>query len=154
RASRLAARDVRLHIGGLSGANVERVLGYEVEGGWVRLTDFAAGEERRVLVKLSVPPGRGLAELADVQLKFADAQDGGERSAQARAQASFTADASLWSQPRTAVAVDGAKAEMADIAQQAARLQESGRREEAKLQLAVMHQVAAAAKAPEAEAIA
>ena len=150
RASSMAARDVRLHIGGLGGATVQKVLGYDSEGGWVRLTDFASGEERRVLVKLQVPAGRGLADLAEVELKFEDAQNGGERCALARAQASFTADASLYSQPPTAVAVDGAKAEMADIAQQAARMQEQGRREEARAQIAQMHKLAAEAKAPEA----
>ncbi|HUJ24943.1 MAG TPA: hypothetical protein VLW85_02920, partial [Myxococcales bacterium] len=149
RASSLAARDVRLHVSGLAGATVERMLGYENEGGWIRLPDFAAGEERRVLVKLSMPPGRGLADLAQVELKFEDPNGGGQ-AAQLRAQAAFTSDASLLAQ-RTAVAVDGARAEMADIAQEAARMQEEGRRAEAHAAVLQMREVAEAAKSPAAK---
>jgi len=64
RAGALAARDVRLRISGLSGASVQGVIGFDPEGGWVRLPDFAAGEERRVLAKLGLPRGQGVRELA------------------------------------------------------------------------------------------
>ena len=50
RSAATVARDVRIHIDG-----VERAPGYDVDGGWLRLPDFAAGEERLVLVKLSTP---------------------------------------------------------------------------------------------------
>lgn len=150
RASSLVARDVRLHVSGLSGASVERVLGYENETGWVRLPDFAAGEERRVLVKLSIPPGRALADLLQVELKFDDAE-GGALQALLRAQGAFTSDPALLAL-RTAAAVDGARAEMADIAQQAARMQEEGRRAEAQADLRRIHQLAAQAPAAAKEA--
>ncbi len=51
RSAATVARDVRLRIDG----SVERAAGYEVDGGWIRLPDFSAGEERRVLVKLRAP---------------------------------------------------------------------------------------------------
>ncbi len=45
RASSAVARNVRLRIDGSSGASIDRVLGYQtLEGGWVRLPDFSAGE--------------------------------------------------------------------------------------------------------------
>src|ERR1041384_3711538 len=105
------------------------------------------------MARLSMPAGRGLVDLARVELRFEDV-DGDEQSAYGRAQASFTADASLYSQPPTAIAVEGAKAEMAGIAQQAARMQEAGKREEAKAQVVQMKKVAAAVKAEEAMDIA
>jgi len=146
RASALVARNVRLHVTGLAGASVQRVLGYDADVAWVRVPDFAAGEERRVLVKFSIAPGTGLTDLAAVELKFDDAS-GVAKSAQASAQATFTADASLLAQAPTDAAVQGAKAEMADIAQQAARLQEEGRRNESRAQLLRIKQVAAQAAA-------
>jgi Ca-activated chloride channel family protein len=151
RASSMVARNVRVHVNAVSGASVERVLGYETEGGWVRLPDFAAGEERRVLVKLSVPPGRGLTDLAAVELRFDEAAGGGKFS-QASAQATFTSDSSLLAQAPTDAAVQGAKAEMADLALQAARLQEEGRRAEAQAQMMKLRQVAGKA-APASPAV-
>ncbi len=139
RASAAVARNVRLR---LEGATVERVLGYEAEDGWVRLPDFAAGEERRVLVKLRVPPGRGLAELLRVQLKLDDAATGAGSEASASVQGAYTAEAGLLSLAPTGAAVEGGKAEMADLAQLAARLQGSGRRDEAAAQVALLRGVA------------
>src|SRR5439155_13305213 len=73
RAAALVARGVRVRVAGLHGASLERVFGYEPEAdGWVRLPDFAAGEERRVLIKLAIPAGRGLADIAAVELAFED----------------------------------------------------------------------------------
>lgn len=141
RASSLVARNVRVRVTALAGASVERVLGYETVSGWVRLPDFAAGEERRVLVKLSLPAGRGLTDLAAVELRL-DGAAGGEKLAQAGAQAIFTSDPSLLAQAPTDAAVQGAKVEMADLAQQAARLQEEGKRAEARAQLLQLRQVA------------
>ena len=92
RAESVVARNVRVRVEGRWGAAVGRVLGYDAEGGWVRLPDFAAGEERRLLVKLSVPPGRGLAEVARVELRFDDATSGDAAQALASVQATFTGD--------------------------------------------------------------
>ena len=139
RAAAAVARNVRLH---LEGATVERVLGYEAASGWVRLPDFAAGEQRRVLVKLRVPPGRGLAELARVQLTFDDAVSGAATAASAGVQGAYTSDAALLGLAPTGAAVEGAKAEMAELAQHAAQLQEAGRRDEAAAQLALLRGVA------------
>jgi len=144
RAATTVARNVRLR---LEAPGVEQVLGYEEENGWVRLPDFAAGEERRVLVKLRTPAGHGLANLAAVELKLDDAS-GVEQRAQASAQAAFTSDPALLAQAPTDAAVQGAKAEMADLAQRAAHLQEQGRRGEAQVQLLNMQRVAQAANAP------
>jgi len=47
RAAAMVARDVRVRVTGLGGVSVERVIGYQPDAGWVRLLDFAAGEERR-----------------------------------------------------------------------------------------------------------
>ena len=99
RSAATVARDVRLRIDG----PVERVLGYEVESGFLRLTDFAAGEERRVLVRLRVPPGRGIAEIARVDLQY-DA-DGTPGSAHDSAQATYTADVRLVPQRPTELGV-------------------------------------------------
>lgn len=139
RAAAAVARNVRLQI---EGATVERVLGYEAESGWVRVPDFAAGEERRVLVKLRVPPGRGLAELARVTLKFDDAATGAGAEAFAAVQGAYTAEAALLSLAPTGAAVEGAKAEMAELAQHAAQLQEAGRHDEAAAQVALLRGVA------------
>ena len=151
RAAALAARDVRIRVRGLAGAAVERVLGYEFvqnaqDAEWVRLPDFAAGEERRVLVKLSVPPGHGPTDLASVELRFEDAS-GEERRAQAAAQATFTSDAGLLALAPGSAAVEGAKAEMAQLATAAAVLREAGRRDEARQQVEELKRVAMRAAA-------
>jgi Ca-activated chloride channel family protein len=142
RAAAAVARDVRLRIRGLSGASVVRVLGYGGQGGEVRLPDFAAGEERRVLVKLALPPGRGAADLARVELELEDAASGEPAAAQVVAQGAFTSDAAQLSLPPGPAALEGARAEMAELAEQAARLQESGRREEAKARITALHGLA------------
>jgi len=160
RASHAVARNVRLHIDGLAGASIDRVLGYQMEGdrftsgrpgtagidfggsGWVRVPDFAAGEERRVLVKLRVPPGHGLTALAQVELRLDDAATGAVANARDAAQATFTSDATLLALAPTGAAVEGAKAEMADLAQQAAHLQEEGRRPEAAARVQALRAVA------------
>ena len=149
RAAALVARDVRVRVTGLSGASLDRVLGYEPEAGWVRVPDFAAGEERRVLVKLTIPPGRGLADVAAIDLTFAGAT-GEQRTAVAVAQATFTSDPSLLAQAPTQAAATGASAEMAELAQQAANLQEKGDRREARARLDIVKRVAtrAAREAP------
>jgi len=144
RATALVARDVRVRISGLAGASIERVLGYQADGGWVRLPDFAAGEERRVLVKLTVSPGHGLSEIAAVDLSFAGAA-GGPQQARAVARATFTSDAALLAQAPTQVAATGARAEMAELAEQAARDQESGDRRAARARLDVVGRIAAQA---------
>jgi Ca-activated chloride channel family protein len=144
RAAALVARDVRVRVKGLSGASVERVLGYEADGGWVRVPDFAAGEERRVVVKLGIPPGRGLLDVAAVELTFASAT-GEQQNARAVAQATFTSDASLLAQAPTQAAATGASAEMAELAQQAAQLRETGDRQEARARLDAVNRIAARA---------
>lgn len=151
RARSAVARDVRVRVSGLAGANVERVLGYQSDGGWVRVPDFAAGEERRVLVKLSVPGGRGIIDLAAVELQFEDAA-GAQKGARSVAQATFTSDRGELAQAPTAAAVEGAKAEMAELAEKAARLQEEGRRTEAQARVDELKHVAvqAAAASPAA----
>src|SRR5207248_1233815 len=142
RAASLVARGVRVRVAGLRGASLERVFGYEPAGdGWVRLPDFAAGEERRVLVKLAIPPGRGLADIAAVELAFDDVR-GAQRGARTVAQVTFTSDASLLALAPTAAAVSGAGAGMAERAGQAARLQEDGRRAEAKVRIDAMSRIA------------
>ncbi|TMA25782.1 MAG: VWA domain-containing protein [Deltaproteobacteria bacterium] len=154
RAKSAVARDVRVRVSGLAGVSVERVLGYPSDGGWVRVPDFAAGEERRVLVKLSVPSGRGITDLAAVELQFEDAAGAQER-ARSVAQATFTSDRGELAQAPTAAAVEGAKAEMAELAEKAARLQEEGRRAEAKAQVDQLKHIAVqAAAATPAEATA
>jgi Ca-activated chloride channel family protein len=148
RASHAVARNVRLRIDGLAGVSVERVLGYQpvggdrFEGGSVRLPDFAAGEERRVLVKLRVPPGHGLTALAQVELRLDGPASGAVASARDAAQATFTSDPGLLALAPTGAAVEGAKAEMADLAQQAAHLQEEGRRPEAAARVQALRAVA------------
>jgi hypothetical protein len=149
RATAAVARGVRLRISGLAGAGIARVLGYEAQDGWVRVPDFAAGEARRVLVKLAIPPGHGATDLAAVELRFEDAQ-GAEQSARSVAQAAFTSDRGSLAEAPNAAAVEGAKQEMAQLADQAARYQEEGRRDEAKARVDQLKQVAsrAAAVAP------
>jgi hypothetical protein len=156
RAASVVARNVRLRVRGVAGAGVRQVLGYEVSDGWMRLPDFAAGEERRVLAKLSLPPGQGETDLAAVELSFEDAQ-GEPRHAEASAHAVFTADAPRLSEPAGPAAAFGAKAEMAELASRAAHLRESGHQAEALAEVALLQTVAkaAAAAAPaEAESLA
>jgi Ca-activated chloride channel homolog len=142
RAASLVAREVRVRVTGLQGASLERLFGYEPEAdGWVRLPDFAGGEERRVLVKLVIPAGRGLADIAAVELAFDDVR-GARRGARTVAQATFTSDASLLALAPTAAAIAGARAEMAELAGQAARLQEDSLRAEAKARIEAMSQIA------------
>lgn len=157
RASGIVARGVRLEVRGLAGARVERVLGYQADGGWVRLPDFAAGEERRVLVKLVVPAGHGLTDLAMVELAFSDAA-GAEHRGQAAAQATFTRDHALLGEAPSEAAQWGARAEMAELARHAAVAREQGRAEESREDVARLNLVAAKAAAvaprPLAEAMA
>ena len=90
RSARTVARDVRLEVRGMSGARVVRVLGYGADGDAIRLPDFAAGEERRVLVKLALAPsGEGDADVARVALSFADSEGAAHR-AETTARGSFT----------------------------------------------------------------
>src|SRR5206468_8958645 len=74
RSASAVAHDVRLEVKPVKNVRVERVLGFEMDARGVRLPDLAAGEERRGLVKLLVPPGRGTAELADIALSWRDAK--------------------------------------------------------------------------------
>ena len=152
RAATEVARNVRVRIKPIGGTNVDRVLGYDSDGGWVRLPDFAAGEERRVLAKLRIPAGSGLTSVAAVELQFDDAVSGSAQRAEANAQITLTADATLQAIPATDAAAEGAKAEMADLAQQAALDQEQGRRAEARARIALLRAVAtkAAREAPAA----
>jgi len=144
RASSLVARDVRVRVSGLSGASVLGVLGFEPDGGWVRLPDFAAGEERRLFVKLAVPRAKGLLDVASIELAFQGANGGPQRAA-AVAKATFTADRSLLALPATAASAAGARAEMAQLAGEAARLQERGDRSEAHRKLGTLNRIAAQA---------
>jgi Ca-activated chloride channel family protein len=142
RAATEVARNVRVRIKPAGGAVLDRVLGYENDGGWVRLPDFAAGEERRVLAKLRVPAGAGLTSVAAVELQFDDVKSGAAQRADANAQVTLTADRALQAVPATEAAAYGAKAEMADLAQQAALDQEQGRRAAAVAKLGMMRMVA------------
>src|SRR5260370_915793 len=81
---------------------------------------FAAGEGRAVLVRLTTAPGHGLSEIAAVELSFAGAA-GEPRQARAVARATFASDAGLLAQAPTQAAATGASAEMAELAEQAAR---------------------------------
>ncbi len=140
RAAAMVARDVRVRVTGLGGVSVERVIGYQPDAGWVRLLDFAAGEERRVLVKLAIPPGRGLSEIASVDLSFTAAA-GEAQQARTVARAPFTSDPGLLAQAPTEAATTGASAEMAELAGQAARDQENGRRREARSRLDALRRI-------------
>ena len=142
RAATEVARNVRVRIKPLAGASVDRILGYEDDSGWARLPDFAAGEERRVLAKLRVPAGTGLTSVAEVELQFDEVASGAAQRAEAAAQVTLTADRALQAVPATEAAAYGAKAELADLAQQAALDQEQGRRELAQQRLGQMQVVA------------
>jgi len=132
RSARTVARDVRLEVRGSSGARVVRVLGYGVDGSSIRLPDFAAGEERRVLVKLSfAAAGEGEAEVARVALSFVD-PDGAAHRSETSAGGSFTRKAALLGVPANEALAYGARAELAELARDAAELKGGGRAEEAR----------------------
>lgn len=148
RAAAVVARGVKLEVHGSAGARVERVLGLRPEkDGTLRLPDFAAGETRRVLVKLRLPANANAnsntqgARFAHVSVRCEDAA-GKPFQAQAEASAAYTADARLLAAPAGEAEEWGARAEMADVAQQAVRAQERGDRAEAARQVAELHRVA------------
>ena len=145
RAASVVARGVKLEVQGSAGARIERVLGLRAEkDGTLRLPDFAAGETRRVLVKLRLPANsntQGAARFAHVSVRCEDAS-GKQFQAQAEASASYTADARLLAAPAGEAEEWGAKAEMADAAQQAVRAQERGDGAEAARQVNELHRVA------------
>src|SRR6266851_3244462 len=131
RAARTVARDVRLEVRGLSGSRVVRVLGYGADGGSIRLPDFAAGEERRVLVKLALAPSaEGDADVARVALSFADAA-GVAHHSETAARGSFTGRAALLGLRANEALAYGARAELAELARDAAELKGEGRAIEA-----------------------
>jgi Ca-activated chloride channel family protein len=141
RAARTMARDVRLEVRGLSGARVVRVLGYDADGGSIRLPDFAAGEERRVLVKLALAPSaEGEAEVARVALSFADPAGVAHRS-ETVARGSFTGNASLLGLRANEALAHGARAELAELARDAAELKGTGRAAEAAQRVQTMQLV-------------
>ncbi|TMB06176.1 MAG: VWA domain-containing protein [Deltaproteobacteria bacterium] len=132
RAARTVARDVRLEVRGSSGTRVVRVLGYGADGGSIRLPDFAAGEERRVLVKLSLAPAaEGEGEVARVALSFADPA-GAAHHSETVARGSFTAKAALLGMRANDALAHGARAELAELARDAAEMKGDGRAEEAR----------------------
>ena len=138
RSARTVAREVRLEVRGVSGARVVRVLGYAAEGGSIRLPDFAAGEERRVLVKLSLAPAAdGEAEVARVALSFADPAGAGHR-AETVARASFTGKAALLGMRANDALAHGARAELAELARDAAEAKGDGRADEARKRVGEM----------------
>ena len=138
RASHAVARNVRLVVAPLAGARVERVIGYESDGGWVRLPDFAAGERRRVLVKLQLGPGKGVAEIARMTVTFDGEGQSESQTLSAAATAAYTADEEKAARRDGAAAFQGARAEMADLANEAATLASRGKRAEAQMRLAKM----------------
>jgi Ca-activated chloride channel family protein len=141
RAGNVIARNVRLEVTPARGVHVTKVIGYESEGGWVRLPDFAAGERRRVLVKLEIGPGKGAVSLASVALKF-DGQNA-SASATAIATGTYTADEALAGKRDSETAFNGARAEMADLANQAASLAAMGDRRQATAKLMQLGQLRA-----------
>ena len=149
RAAAAVAHDLRLEVRPCKNVRVERVLGFESSAGGVRLPDIAAGEERRVLVKLLVPPGRGTAELAEIDLTWRDAQ-GVEQKVRSSAQAQYTADArKLDAQQPNRISWQAAMGEMADAASTALRFQAENKPAEAKeaearVQMLATHAAAAA----------
>jgi len=80
--------------------------------------------------------------LAQVELQLDDVASSAAASARESAQATFTSDAGLLALAPTGAAVEGAKAEMADLAQQAAHFQEEGRRAEAVARVQALRSVA------------
>jgi Ca-activated chloride channel family protein len=153
RAAQAVAHDVRLDVHPFKNVRVVHIVGYAGES--VRLPDIAAGEERRVLVKLAAPPGRGTAELADIVLTYRD-RHGAEQRARATAQAQYTADArKLESQKPNQITWQAAMGEMADGAKAALRYQaanepELARKEQDRV-AQIAAQAAAAAPAPTAK---
>ena len=132
RSARTVARDVRLEVRGMSGARVVRVLGYGADGDAIRLPDFAAGEERRVLVKLALAPsGEGDADVARVALSFADAEGAAHR-AETTARGSFTLEPARLALRANEALAHGARAELAELARDAAELKGAGKVEEAR----------------------
>ena len=157
RATRTAAQDVRLRIDATSGARVSRILGFEGEGTSVRVPDIACGEERRILVKLLAPPGRGTAQLAQIEVRYRDAR-GEPHSVRTAADATYTADElKLGAEKPNKVTWQGAMAEMADAASNALRYQAEGDLAKAKAEqsnlLGVARRAAVAAPAPAAAAL-
>jgi Ca-activated chloride channel family protein len=153
RAARTVARDVRIDVTGLSGARVLRVLGYGFDGDSIRLPDFAAAEERRIFVKLAYAGAarEGDSDVAKVALSFIDAA-GAPHAAQAVARASFTSDPALLRVRANEALAHGARAELAELARDAAELKGEGRAEEARSRVGQMKYLlqAAAAAAPPA----
>ena len=132
RAAAAVAHDVRLDVRPVKNVRVERVIGFESASGGVRLPDIAAGEERRVLVKLLVPPGRGTAELADIELTWRDA-GGAAQKVRTSATAQYTADArKLDSERPNRISWQAAMGEMADAASTALRFQAENKPAQAK----------------------
>ena len=154
RSARTVARDVRLAVRGISGARVVRVLGYGDDGESIRLPDFAAGEERRVLVKLAMPPSaEGDAEVAWVTLSFADSEGAAHRS-EIAARGSFTGESGRLALRANEAMAYGARAELAELARDAAELKGAGKVEEArKLQVRMRHLVSGISAAAPAAAI-
>ena len=72
---------------------------------------------------------------------------GGEQRARIVVRATFTSDASLLALPPTEAAAAGAKAEMARLADQAARFQERGDLREARARLGTLNRIAQATAA-------
>ena len=150
RAASAVAHDVRLEVRPFKNVQVERVLGFESTTGGVRLPDIAAGEERRVLVKLRVPPGRGTAELADIELTWRDAS-GAVQRVRTSAQAQYTADARKLdaAQQPNRISWQAAMGEMADAASSALKYQAENKpaqakEAEARVQMLAAHAAAAA----------
>ena len=153
RASSAVAHDVRLEVRPLGKVRVLHVIGFAGES--ARLPDIAAGEQRRVLVKLSVPPGTGVAELADLQVTYRDAR-GVEQKLRATAQARYTADArTLGAQKPNAITWQAAMGEMADAAKNALSYQAANEPELARREQQHVRALAAqaAAAAPPAAAV-
>ncbi len=151
RATSAVARNVRLIVTPAPGTRVQQVIGYESDGGWVRLPDFAAGERRRVLVKLELGAGKGQAELAKVQLSFLG-DDGATRECLAAAAATFTADEKQASRRDAPAAFNGARAEMNALAAKTSELFARGQRAAAAVEVGKMRGLASmAAAAPAAK---
>ena len=109
------------------------------------------------MVKLALPPGHGVLTLAHVELLFADAA-GADHRCETAAQATLTADRARLGEAPTAAAANGARVEMAQLAQQAADSRGKGELQQAQTQLAALRSVSrkaqASAPAPVAAALA
>ena len=147
RAAKAVAQDVRLEVRPFRNVRVVHVIGFD--GQSVRLPDIAAGEQRRVLVKLAVPPGTGTAELADLVLTYRDARGTGQ-TLRATAQAQYTADAvKLDAQKPNKITWQAAMGEMADAAKSALSYQAANepalaKKEQARVQELAAHAMVAA----------